>query len=366
MRGFHLASGIPPQTATTLLAGCFAAAMCLSGCGGQSGALRQPFAPIQSNFPQRPIALTMPHYMQRPGHPDRNRSSMLPDAKASEALLYVGDDSTDDVYVYDYKSGKPVGTLTGFDGPYGECVDTKGDIYVVNFDAGNAVEYAHAGMAPVQTFSPGGTPIGCSVDSKGDVAVTSFDPGAVTVYAGGDPNKGTTYGESSCTYFWTMGYDDKGNLVGGGESSSGTQYICGLLAGKKSMTLLSTSGFTIDFPGGTTWDGKYFIIMDQGGDFQSGLVRVTLKGTTLYYVSQTTLSDDCYNDYVDVVNPFIAGKTNTLFYGKQGNAVVGPNLWCADGGSGKVDYWHYPAGGMPYKNLSSLSDPYGSAVSFAK
>lgn len=308
----------------------------------------------------------MPHYVQRAVHPDRNRSSMLPNAKVSKALLYVGDDSTNDVYVYDYKSGKLVGTLTGFDGPYGECVDRKGDIYVANFNAGNTLEYAHGGTQLINTYDSGGTPIGCSVDSKDDVAVTSFDPGEVTVFAKGNPNKGTTYGESSCTYFWTMGYDDKGNLVGGGETSSGTPYICSLLAGKKSMTLLSTSGFTMNFPGGTTWDEKYFAIMDQGGDYRSGLVRATLKGTTLYYVSATTLSDDCYNDDVDVVNPFIAGKTNTLFYGKQGNAVVGPNLWCPDGGSGKVDYWRYPAGGMPYKNLSSLSDPYGSAVSIAK
>jgi hypothetical protein len=310
--------------------------------------------------------MTMPHYVQRPVHPDRNRSSMSHDAKKGPALLYVGDDSTDDVYVYDYKSGKPVGTLTGFDGPYGECVDGKGDIYVANFDAGNAVEYAHGGTEVLNTYNSGGTPIGCSVDSKGDVAVTSFDPGEVTVYAKGNPNKSTTYGESSCTYFWTMGYDDKGNLVGGGETSSGKGYICALLAGAKKITLLSTSGITIDFPGGTTWDGKYFALMDQGGDFQSGLVRATLKGTTLYYISETTLSDDCYNDYVDVVNPFIAGKTNTLFYGKQGNAIVGPNLWCPDGGEGKVDYWRYPAGGLPYKDLTAPSEPYGSAVSIAQ
>jgi hypothetical protein len=40
-------------------------------------------------------------------------------------------------------------------------------------------------------------------------------------------------------------------------------------------------------------------------------------------------------------------------------------LWCVDGNSGKVDYWHYPAGGLPYKYLSA-ADPYGSAVSIAQ
>ena len=83
-------------------------------------------------------------------------------------------------------------------------------------------------------------------------------------------------------------------------------------------------------------------------------------------MSETALSDDCYNDYVDVVNPFIVGKTNLLFDDKQGNTLVGPNLWCVDGGKGKVDYWHYPKGGLPYKYLSGASaDPYGAAVSIA-
>ena len=101
------------------------------------------------------------------------------------------------------------------------------------------------------------------------------------------------------------------------------------------------------------------------GDFRSGLVRATLKGTTLYYVGDT-LSDDCYNDYIDVVNPFIAGKTNTLFYGKQGNAVVGPNLWCPDGGRVRWIIGVTQQAECPTRTLVRLSDPYGAAVSIAK
>jgi hypothetical protein len=343
----------------------FGTAAFLAACGGgpQSSAALSPSALRQAQGDRG-----VPRYVQRAVHPDRTRSSMSANAKSSKALLYVGDDETDDVYVYDYNSGKPVGTLTGFDSPYGECVDGKGDIYFANFDAGDVVEFAHGGTRVLNTYDSGGTPIGCSVDSVGDVAVTSFDPGEVTVFAGGDPRKGTSY-TGPCEYFLTMGYDDKGNLVGGSESSSGGIEFCALLAGAKSITLLSTSGITIEFPGGTEWDGKYFVLGDQeaGGNFQTGLVRATLKDTTLTYVSETILSDDCYNDYVDVVNPFIVGKTNTLFKGKQGTTIIGPNLWCVDGGSGRVDYWHYPAGGLPYKYLSMASaDPYGSAVSIAK
>jgi hypothetical protein len=293
---------------------------------------------------------------------------MSPNAKASNVLLYVGDQDADDVFVYNFKSGKYVGTLTGFEEPYGECVDAKGDIYVANFDGGNAFEYVHGGTKVLQTYDSGGEPIGCLIDSKGDVAVTSFIPSEVTVFAKSNPNKGTTYRDNSCEFLWTMGYDDKGNLVGDCENASGTVEYRGLLSGAKSITPLAASGFAINYAGGTTWDGKYLVLADQkaGGNFQTGLVRANLKGTTLTYVSETVLSDDCYNNYVDVIDPFIVGETNTLFYGKQGDAIVGANFWCAYEGSGKVDYWHYPEGELPYKHLaSSPANSYGAGVSFA-
>jgi len=292
---------------------------------------------------------------------------MSPTAKTIKMLLYVGDEETNDVYVYDYKSGKSVGTLTGFDEPYGECVDAKGDIYVSNYGGGTVVEYAHGGASPINTYTSGGTPIGCAIDAKGDVAATSFDPGEVTVYAKGNPNDGTTYSDATCTYLLAMGYDLKRDLVGVGESGSGKSALCGLLAGSQTMTTLSTSGFTTNpVVGGTTWDGRYFAIDGEGGNFQSDIVQATLKGTTLTYVSETALSDDCYNDYVDVVNPFIVGKKNTPVNEKQGNAVIGANLWCVDGGTDGMDYWHYPTGGLPYTHLKGASsDPYGAAVSIA-
>jgi hypothetical protein len=379
MRRFHLALGILPLTATVLLAGCFAAAAFLAGCSGgpQGGAALSPSAiPLslwkdQGLHAQRDAALTMPHFVQRPLHPDRSRSWMAPNAKNSKELLYVGDDETNDVYVYDYKSGKSVGTLTGFSAPYGECVDAKGDVYIANFDDENAVEYGHGGTKVLNTYDvSGGTPIGCSVDAKGDVAVTSFDPAEVTVFAGGNPDKGTTYSASStCYYMWTMGYDHSGNLIAGGETEYGGDELCALLSGRTSIIALSSSSGSIYFPGGTMWDGKYIALTDQevGDAYETGIIRATLKGTTLTYVSATDLGDDCYGDYTDDVNPFIVGKKNTPVNGKEGNANVGPNLWCqAEGKGGKLDYWHYPGGGMPYKSLSNASeDPYGAAVSIA-
>jgi hypothetical protein len=345
-----------------------------AGCAGmqsQSGGSATPAAGTRALPPavQRQLSLTMVHYVQLPVHPDRRPSHMSPDAGKKSALLYVGDDATNDVDVYDYKTLKLVGMLTGAVEPYGMCVDKKGDIYVANFGAGNVVEYAHGGKNPINTYTSGGEPIGCSVDAKGDVAVTSFSPGQVVVFAGGNPKKPTSY-SGPCTYLWTMGYDDNGNLVGIGEESTGSIVACALLSGSKSMTTLSGcctgSNITIDFPGGTMWDGKYIALGDQesGGRFEGGIIQATLSGGAFIKEGETVITDTCYSDYVDDVNPFIVGKKNTPVNRVQGKVDVGPNLWCNDAGTSAVDFWKYPAGGNPFKRLNSPpSEPYGAAVS---
>jgi hypothetical protein len=345
----------------------FAAAI-LAACGGTSPPAETIGGSLSSDWVR-----TVAHFVQRPVHPDRGRSWMDPAYGAAGAhtrksrLLYVDDDSTNDVYVYDYKSGKQVGQLTGFDGPYGMCVDAKGDVYTANFDAGTVVEYAHGGTTAINTYSSGGEPIGCAVDATGDLAVTSFDPGDVTVYTGGNPSEPITYSNANCEVTWALAYDDKENLVGIAKSSLDGVVICAVLAGSKSMQTLQLKGkFSLDFPGGTTWDGKYFALGDQevNGVFQSGLIQARLRGTTLREVGQTILSDNCESDYVDVVNPFVLGEKNTPVNNRQGTVVLGPNLWCVDAGKGAVDYWHYPAGGLPFKRLPSPpANPYGAAVS---
>jgi hypothetical protein len=284
---------------------------------------------------------------------------MLPEKKgAKAALIYTGDEETNDVYVYDYSNGKSVGTLTGFDEPYGGCVDAKGDVYITNYGAGTVVEYAHAGTEVIDTYDSGGTPVGCSVDSKGDVAVTSFDPGEAVVFAGGNPMNGATYSGGSCTYLWPMGYDHSGNLIGVGETSPGGRCYAGLLSGATSMSSLSFSG-TIDFPGGTMWDGKYIALGDQeaGGTFNTGLYRATLKGSTLSPVgSEVTLTDTCSDEDNDIVSPFIVGKKNTPVNDQQGKVVIGTNQGTTQGYRScphGIEFWHYPQGGNPFKGEAS-------------
>jgi hypothetical protein len=338
-------------------------AACNGGGSSSLGPTAGSFAPLSRHGS---IALTMPHYVARPVHPDRGRSWLKPLPDKASALLYVSDEDTNDVYVYDYPSGSAVGALTGFNQPYGQCVDKKGDVFIANYGDGTAVEYARGGTSPIATYSPGGTPIGCSVDANGDVAITSFDPGEVTVYPAGNPSSGTTYSNSSCEYLWTMGYDRHDNLVGAGESTSNA--ICELAVGEGTMTTDSFTG-TIYFPAGTMWDGKYIAVGDQeaGGAFQTGIYQSKLGGTTLTEVSDTVLSATCYDDYTDVVQPFIVGPKNTPMNKKQGKSVVGSNLWCIDGGSGEVECWNYPAGGnTPWSLGSPPVEPYGQVVSFTQ
>jgi hypothetical protein len=325
----------------------------LGGCAGLQSSTGAP-----GSFSQSGNAMgLMPHHVQRLVNVDHGRSWMLPQKEgARSTLIYAADDQTYDVSVYDYSDGKFVGTLTGFDVPYGGCVDAKGDVYITNYGAGTVVEYAHGGTKVINTYDSGGTPIGCSVDSKGDVAVSSFDPGAV-VFAGGSPKKGVTYSGGACTYLWSMGYDHSGNLIGVGETSSGGRCYAGLLAGATSMSSLSFSG-TIDFPGGTMWDGKYIALGDQeaGGTFNTGIYPSTLKGSTLSPVgSEVIFTDTCYNNYSDIEHAFIVGKKNTPVDDRQGKVVVGTNGWCADGGGGGgggIKFWHYPQGGNPFKAYS--------------
>jgi hypothetical protein len=54
---------------------------------------------------------------------------MLPEA-ATEDLLYVS--NLQNVAVYSYPEGKRVGTLKGFYRPFGECVNSTGDVFIAN------------------------------------------------------------------------------------------------------------------------------------------------------------------------------------------------------------------------------------------
>ena len=165
-------------------------ATAIGGCGGgQStgvgGALPQDAAGR--------LALAIPHYVPGAVKSDRHPSQMAPDARKKSALMYVGDWSNERRLRDGVSQWKIRRNLTGFDAPYGMCVNAKGDVYIANYYGGSIVEYAHGGKSVVNTYLLNGNPMGCAVDRKGDLSVTSFNPGEAVIYAGGDPSKGTAY-----------------------------------------------------------------------------------------------------------------------------------------------------------------------------
>jgi hypothetical protein len=272
---------------------------------------------------------------------------MLPQVQ-TKTLIYAEDAETGDVNVYDYANGEQVGTIDEF--IIAGCVDGSGNVYLVRFAGDSVLEYAHGGTVPIKTYTPGGGLAGCSVDAKGDVAITGTSPGRVTVYAKGDPDRAVTYSNTECETQASMGYDNKGNIIGLGQYDSIN--VCAVLAGAKQETTLTTSGITIYHLNGTMWDGKYIAVSDAEAEHEylTGIYQTTLSGTTLTSHGETILNDTCYRGYTAVGNPFILGSKNTPDNEHQGKLVVGSNAFCFSASKGGgIEFWHYPKGGNPFK-----------------
>lgn len=297
------------------------------------------------------------------------RSSwMTPDAKNIKKLLYVSDEYTGQADVYDYKTLKLVGTLTLADAYGGECVDAKGDVYITQFGNASVVEYAHGGAKPIASFSTDGYTQGCSVDRNGDLAVgnfetLSFGQGDVQIFprSGGSPQR---YTSSECYEMSTPGYDHKGNLFVAATNGDQT-FVCELPVGASSLRTVNVSQPIVD-PGSVMWDGKHIAITDPGyqESNHTAIMRATESASgNLRIVGVTVLNGNCDGTLSAVGNTFIVGERNTPVNEKQGNAVIGINLWCNRFGNVGTDIWPYPAGGAPSANLPSGYDAVGAAVS---
>ncbi len=266
-------------------------------------------------------------------------SWIAPEAK-KKLLLYVSSVLSNDVYVYSYADQKLVGTLTGFEEPYGLCADKTGNVWIVDDGHQQIVEYKHGGASPIATLSdPGEYPEGCSVDpTTGNLAVTNFystsGNGSLSIYAhaSGEP---TTYSDPSIANFRFCGYDNRGNLFADGANNSSEFAFAELPKGGSGLTNITLQQ-NIEWPGGVQWDGKYVAV----GDTDAGIIYRT-NGAGGKVKGSTSLGGSNY------VNQFwIAGKT-----------VVAPSQDGSD-----VGLYTYPAGGAPSKTIS-VEEPFGAALS---
>ena len=297
-----------------------------------------------------PLALLTRGDGRNAAPPDRGRSWMAPNAKAKQ-LLYVPDFFSGDVNVYSYPGGTLVGTLTGFNGPQGACVDGAQNIWITNEYAADIVEYAHGGTAPIATLTdPGAMPLDCSVDpTTGNVAVTNWastqppNQGAVAIYAGASGNP-VIYADGRLMYaVYFCSYDDHGNLF-----VDGTQYPYYWPAGAFQYAEIpkGSSSFTnitlkptqkIAWPEGIHWDGRYVGV----GNLLKGEIYQTSGAQIVHTVS-------------------LKGSRGAIDFFPGGNEVIVG----LDSAVGKVGVWDYPTGGAAVKmfTLPGRNDPVAGAV----
>src|ERR1700735_3182827 len=99
---------------------------------------------------------------QRQAQPAHRRGYTWMAAEAkSQDLLYVSNSLFNEVWVFSYPGGHPVGDLTGFALPAGICVNQHtGDIFVSDVLANRIQAYAHGGTNPIRTLPDSKNPQG--------------------------------------------------------------------------------------------------------------------------------------------------------------------------------------------------------------
>jgi hypothetical protein len=326
--------------------GVCAAAATLAGCGGnvaqsvvEPAALRQDI--VTNAFIGKGASPTV-------RRSDRGPSEMAPNARKND-LIYVSDAESNDVTVYTYPQGTLVGTLHGFSEPQGECSDKLGNVWIVNTETGNVIEYAHAGTTPIAIVSDSGYyPAGCAIDpTTGNLAVANIasttpgDEGNVAIFPAGHGSP-IYYTPANIARDYFCAYDANGNLYVDGQSGPSTGFGFAELPNGSAGFTSVTLDRSISFPGAVQWDGRHVAIGDQSANV---IYQVKVSGSNGTVLRTTTLG----------------GASDVIQFWKLGRKVV-----AADSGLAFVGFWKYPAGGSPVRKITDdLYKPVGATVSRA-
>lgn len=273
-------------------------------------------------------------------------------SRSTESFIYVVDNepySSSKVQIYTDPTGKREGQLTGFEVVYGDCADSRGDIFILNSASPSTIiEYPPGGKTPVRTFHDTGyTPTGCSVDpTTGNLAVTNFyandySSGTIAIFSSSNAlDRPTVFTDPAIFSPRYCGYDANGNLYLDGYSKSLQILFAELPARATQFTSISLNQ-AVNEPGNLQWDGTYMAI----GDSSTNVIyRFSFSGSTGTEVGSTTLGGVTYG-----LNQFWI----------DGSSVVG-----AAAVDKEVGIWKYPAGGSPVKVINQKqSIPIGVAVS---
>lgn len=243
----------------------------------------------------RPRVLHVDHSPSRMDHDDRS---------SGRQLLYISDQNSWDVQVYNYPSDgtqqSPAGTLTGFTDPQGECTDkTRHHVFVTNTGAAEIWEFAYGSTRPAaQLIDPYAYPVGCAVDpTTGDLAVTnifsfSSGPGSVSVYRPPFKNleaPAETYSDPELLYMYFASYTKTGDLFVDGHSRDFG--LVELKKGSSAFTTINTSN-SVGSPGGVNYDPQmgYLDVTDQQSQMTYGYI---VTGTTANLEQTTPMTGAC-------------------------------------------------------------------------
>jgi hypothetical protein len=259
---------------------------------------------------------------------------------AGKARTYQYVTAQNEALRFDYPKGtQSNGTISGLNGPQGECSSGSGTFWIVNTGGDDIAQYTYDGKRLLRTLSENaGTPFECAVDSRnGDIAVTAETTGGkgtVVVFKGGKQGDQTTYDFNHPPYF--VGYDDKGNLFADNLASAYSASLWELVASGESFEKVAVPN-TIHFPGSVQWDGKYVAVTDQT---TNAIYRYTISnyGAALKGTATLNGAGDCAATW-----------------------IAEPYVYCADAGNNAVEIYKYPAGGDSVGTLgnSNLDLPLG-------
>jgi sugar lactone lactonase YvrE len=186
-------------------------------------------------------------------------------AKTCKTKLYVSSYKLNyvDVYCTKGRNQAPIGKITdGINGPEGENVDNKGNLYVTNTTANTVTEYAPGSVKPSFTYSSDlGYPAGVATDKQRNVYVTSLRPASVEVFPQASNTPSLTI--SDVPYPIDVALDASGNVfvttyTTGYKSGEIIEYSSGSTKGKN-------LGIITEEPGGIALDKAGDIVTaDQG------------------------------------------------------------------------------------------------------
>jgi hypothetical protein len=198
----------------------------LAGCGGSQPPIGAPGAMPQSSVIETHNSaanLWMPPGLA--GH--------AVDYAASGPLLYVTNLNPiySDVTVYhaDAKDPAPIATISDdLNGPAGDCLDSKGTLYVTNepiSNGGSIVEYAFGKTVPMRIITEGiDTPAFCAIDSDGNLWVTNIGGPNATEYLHGSKKPNTVI-TKDMVYPTGIAIDSSRNVYVSNRLSSGGDVV---------------------------------------------------------------------------------------------------------------------------------------------